>query len=63
MTQSTMMVARLPLLAALMAWQGAAAPSADRVDALPGWDGALPSQWWSGYVLSLIHISEPTRPY
>ena len=46
-----MMVARLPLLAAaLMAWQGAAAPSADRVDALPGWDGALPSQWWSGYV-------------
>ena len=50
MTQSTMMPARLPLLAALMAWQGAAAPSADRVDALPGWDGALPSQWWSGYV-------------
>ena len=33
-----------------MAWPRAAAPSADRVDALPGWDGALPSQWWSGYV-------------
>ena len=33
----------LPLL-------GEAAPSEDLVSSLPGWDGPLPSRWWSGFL-------------
>ena len=35
-----------------------AAPASDRVRSLPGWDAALPSAWYSGYVnVTLDHTA------
>lgn len=38
------------LLAVAAAALAAAAPAADLVPSLPGWTGALPSAWYSGYL-------------
>lgn len=43
-----MLRSALPFLA--LAWGASAAPAADLVSSLPGWDGALPSKIYSGFL-------------
>lgn len=37
-------------LLAIFAGSASGAPSEDQVTSLPGWKGALPSRWWSGFL-------------
>ena len=37
--------------------------SADRGHSVLVLEAGRPDSWWDIFILSLIHISEPTRPY